>query len=188
MEGELRRIRSKFVKRVSIPVIKGLLDDLWQQKVFSTEEKDSLMEEQRSTTDRARFLIDEVMKKGERASQVMIDSMKEMDNHLCITLDLSRNVSSGALRVSGGSGPTGPRPRTAPRPRPAVAEARPAVAEARPAVAEAQFRSTERLATSVGQTALGLRQWKGRPTPFSWIPPTPSTAVLSCFHQAEDTE
>ena len=55
-------------------------------------------------------------------------------------------------------------------------------------MAEAQFRSTERLATSVGQTALGLRQWKGRPIPFSWIPPTPSTAVLSCFHQAEDTE
>jgi hypothetical protein len=88
LPGELRRIRSEFVKRVSIPVIKGLLDDLWQQNVFSTEEKDSVMEEQRSTADRARCLIDEVMKKGERASQVMIDSMKLMDNHLCITLGL----------------------------------------------------------------------------------------------------
>ncbi|CAL8332887.1 unnamed protein product [Boreogadus saida] len=180
MEGELRRIRSKFVKRVSIPVIKGLLDDLWQQKVFSTEEKDSVMEELRSTKDRARCLIDEVMKKGERASQVMIDSMKEMDNHLCITL-AGPPVHARARRLD----PARPAVAEA---RPAVAEARPAVAEARPAVAEAQFRSTERLATSVGQTALGLRQWKGRPTPFSWIPPTPSTAVLSCFHQAEDTE
>ncbi|XP_059932069.1 uncharacterized protein LOC132475110 isoform X3 [Gadus macrocephalus] len=87
-EGELQRIRSEFVKRVSIKVIKGLLDDLLQQKVFSTEEKDSLMEELRSTTDRARCLIDEVMKKGERASQVMIDSMKVRDNHLCLTLEL----------------------------------------------------------------------------------------------------
>ncbi|XP_056467688.1 uncharacterized protein LOC130406242 isoform X2 [Gadus chalcogrammus] len=87
-EGELRGIRSEFVKRVSISVIRGLLDDLWQQKVFSTEDKDSVMEEQRSTTDRARFLIDKVMKKGERASQVMIDSMKVRDNPLCITLGL----------------------------------------------------------------------------------------------------
>ena len=88
LPGELRRIRSEFVKGVSDPVIKGLLDDLYHHEVFSSEEKDSVMEEQRSTADRARCLIDEVMKKGERASQVMIDSMKLMDNHLCITLGL----------------------------------------------------------------------------------------------------
>ncbi|CAL8332870.1 unnamed protein product [Boreogadus saida] len=87
-KGELRRIRSELVQRVSIPVIKGLLDDLWQQKVFSTEEKDSLMEEQRSTTDRARCLIDMVMGKGERASQMMIATMKKRDPDLCSTLGL----------------------------------------------------------------------------------------------------
>ncbi|CAL8390881.1 unnamed protein product [Boreogadus saida] len=84
---ELQRIRSEFVKGVSEPVIKGLLDDLWQQKVFSTEEMDSVMEE-RTKADQARCLIDMVMGNGERASQAMIDSMKKRDQHLCSTLGL----------------------------------------------------------------------------------------------------
>uniref|UniRef100_A0A8C4ZZG0 CARD domain-containing protein n=1 Tax=Gadus morhua TaxID=8049 RepID=A0A8C4ZZG0_GADMO len=87
-EVTLRRIRSEFVKGVSDPVIKGLLDDLWQQKVFSTEEKDYVIEDQKSKVDRARCLIDMVMGKGERASQAMIDSMKKRDQHLCSTLGL----------------------------------------------------------------------------------------------------
>ncbi|CAL8336316.1 unnamed protein product, partial [Boreogadus saida] len=86
--GELGRIRSKFVDKVSDPVIKGLLDDLWQQKVFSTEEKDSVMEGQTIRADRARCLIDMVIGKGERASQAMIDSMRKRDQHLCSTLGL----------------------------------------------------------------------------------------------------
>ncbi|CAL8301174.1 unnamed protein product [Gadus morhua 'NCC'] len=85
---ELGRIRSKFVDKVSDPVIKGLLDDLWQQKVFSTEEKDSVMEGQTIRADQARCLIDMVIGKGERASQTMIDSMKKRDQHLCSTLGL----------------------------------------------------------------------------------------------------
>ena len=84
---ELGTIRSKFVDRVSDPVIKGLLDDLWQQKVFSSEEKDYVMAE-RTKADQARCLIDMVIGKGERASQAMIDSMKKRDEHLCSTLGL----------------------------------------------------------------------------------------------------
>ncbi|CAL8282844.1 unnamed protein product [Boreogadus saida] len=86
--GELRRIRSEFVKGVSEPVIKGLLDDLYHHEVFSSEEKDSVMEEQRSRADQARCLIDMVIRKGERASQMMIDGIKERDKHLCSTLGL----------------------------------------------------------------------------------------------------
>ena len=87
LPGELRRIRSEFVKGVSEPAIKGLLDDLWQQKVFSSEEKDYVMAE-RTKADQARRLIDMVIGKGERASQAMIDSMKKRDQHLCSTLGL----------------------------------------------------------------------------------------------------
>ncbi|XP_059905145.1 NACHT, LRR and PYD domains-containing protein 3-like isoform X3 [Gadus macrocephalus] len=91
--GELRRIRSEFVKGVSDPVIKGLLDDLYHHEVFSSEEKDSVMEEQRSRADQARCLIDTVMGKGERASQMMIDGIKERDKHLCINLGLSSSLA-----------------------------------------------------------------------------------------------
>ncbi|XP_030236697.1 uncharacterized protein LOC115561050 [Gadus morhua] len=86
--GEVRRVRSEFIQRVSYPVIKGLLDDLWQQKVFSTEDKDSVMVEQRFRADQARRLIDMVIGKGERASQIMIYCMKMRDKHLYSTLGL----------------------------------------------------------------------------------------------------
>ena len=46
------------------------------------------MEDQTSTRDRARRLIDMVIKKGERAGQIMVDSMKERDKHVCIILGL----------------------------------------------------------------------------------------------------
>ena len=93
LPGELRRIRSEFVKGVSDPVIKGLLDDLYHHEVFSSEEKDSVMEEQRSRADQARCLIDMVIGKGERASQMMIDGIKERDKHLCINLGLSSSLA-----------------------------------------------------------------------------------------------
>ena len=73
---------------VTTSVIKGLLNDLWQQHVFSTEEKDYMMEDFSTRADRARCLIDMVMTKGERASHIMIDGMKKRDHHLCSTLGL----------------------------------------------------------------------------------------------------
>ena len=93
LPGELRRIRSEFVKGVSDPVIKGLLDDLYHHEVFSSEEKDSVMEGQRCRADQARCLIDMVIGKGERASQMMIDGIKERDKHLCINLGLSSSLA-----------------------------------------------------------------------------------------------
>ena len=82
--------------KVGLPALKGLLDDLWQHKVLSTDDKDTVLEDQTSRADRARCLIDMVMAKGERASQAMIDSMKKRDKHLCITLGLiSSPTASG---------------------------------------------------------------------------------------------
>jgi hypothetical protein len=74
------------VQRISQPLIKGLLDDLWQQKVFSTEDKEFVTENQKIKTDMARCLIDMVIGKGETACRIMIDSMKVRDEHF--TLDL----------------------------------------------------------------------------------------------------
>ena len=88
LPGELQGIHSEFVKKVKISVIRGLLGDLWQQKVFSTEDKDSVMEKGKIKTDMARCLIDMVIGKGETASRIMIDSMKEWDPHLCSTMGL----------------------------------------------------------------------------------------------------
>ena len=86
--GELQRIHSEFVKTVKIAVTRGLLDDLLQQKVFSTEDKDSVMEKGKIKTDMARCLIDMVIGKGEKQSRIMIESMKKRDPDLCSTLGL----------------------------------------------------------------------------------------------------
>ncbi|CAL8349683.1 unnamed protein product [Arctogadus glacialis] len=85
---DLTRIRVGFVQKVPLPALKGLLDDLWQRKVLSTDDKDTVMEDHTSRTDRARCLIDMVMGKGERASLEMIDSMLERDQELYLTLGL----------------------------------------------------------------------------------------------------
>ncbi|XP_056466650.1 uncharacterized protein LOC130405536 isoform X8 [Gadus chalcogrammus] len=98
-EGELRSIRSEFVQRVQIPVIKGLLDDLWQQKLLSTEDMDSVMEKGKIKADMARCLIDMVIGKGENASKEMIDSMKKRDNPLCITLGLISSPTASGPEV-----------------------------------------------------------------------------------------
>ena len=84
------------MQRITISLIKCLLDDLWQQKVFSTEDKKFGMENQKIKMDMARFLIYMVIGKGETASQIMIDSMKVRDEHLCITLGL---ISSPAAEA-----------------------------------------------------------------------------------------
>lgn len=97
MAGELGNIRSEFVQRVSIPVIKGLLDDLWQQDLLNAEEKDFVMGKGKIKTDMARSLIDMVIGKGETASKEMIDSMKKRDNPLCITLGLISSPTAGGV-------------------------------------------------------------------------------------------
>ncbi|XP_030235975.1 uncharacterized protein LOC115560663 isoform X7 [Gadus morhua] len=103
--GELQRIRSEFVTIVTTSVIKGLLNDLWQQHVFSTEETEYMMEDFTTSADMARCLIKMVIGKGERASHIMIDSMKKRDPDLCSTLGLisspagvGRNLSDKQLR------------------------------------------------------------------------------------------
>uniref|UniRef100_A0A8C5BNA2 Caspase-1 n=1 Tax=Gadus morhua TaxID=8049 RepID=A0A8C5BNA2_GADMO len=81
-------IRSGFVGKVGLPALKGLLDDLWQREVLSTDDKDTVLEDQTIRSDRARCLIDMVMAKGERASLAMIDCMLERDRELYLTLGL----------------------------------------------------------------------------------------------------
>ena len=83
------------MQRVSDPVIKGLLDDLCDHDVFSTEENKAVIQDNTNTTDRARWVITTVMGKGERASWIMIDSIKKRDKHLYDTLGLISSATAG---------------------------------------------------------------------------------------------
>ena len=76
------------MQNVEIATLKGLLDDLLAEEVLSTDDKDTVLEGQTTRADRARCLIDMVIRKGESASQVMIDYMLERDKPLYINLGL----------------------------------------------------------------------------------------------------
>uniref|UniRef100_A0A671WI91 NACHT, LRR and PYD domains-containing protein 3-like n=1 Tax=Sparus aurata TaxID=8175 RepID=A0A671WI91_SPAAU len=86
-DEKLRVIREEFVKRVSEPVLNGLLDKLYPD-VISNEEMQSIRK-QSVPQDKARDLIDAVEKRGPKASSVLITALCELDQYLSSQLKLS---------------------------------------------------------------------------------------------------
>ncbi|KAK2847305.1 hypothetical protein Q5P01_010304 [Channa striata] len=91
-DGELARIRTEFVKKISVPVLKQLLDGLLEDGVLNDGEKDSILEENCSREDKARQLIDTVKKKGNEASRKMISHLQDRDPTLFSQLGLSSSA------------------------------------------------------------------------------------------------
>ncbi|XP_062371625.1 uncharacterized protein LOC134058603 isoform X2 [Sardina pilchardus] len=84
----LSAVRSRFVEKASLSLLKQLLDELRTERVLNEEEAESVLEEQAARADRARCLIDIVRKKGRRASESMIAHLREKDPALTETLGL----------------------------------------------------------------------------------------------------
>ncbi|XP_048084123.1 arp2/3 complex-activating protein rickA-like [Alosa alosa] len=85
----LGAVRSRFVEKASLPLLKQLLDELQTARVLNSEEAESVLEEQSARADRARCLIDTVRKKGRRASETMITHLRDKDPELAQTLGLA---------------------------------------------------------------------------------------------------
>ncbi|KAG5265279.1 hypothetical protein AALO_G00240500 [Alosa alosa] len=85
----LGAVRSRFVEKASLPLLKQLLDELQTARVLNSEEAESVLEEQSARADRARCLIDTVRKKGRRASETMITRLRDKDPELAQTLGLA---------------------------------------------------------------------------------------------------
>lgn len=81
-------MRSKLVEKLSGQVIKQLLDDLLKDGVLNDEEKDSILQENSTSSDRARCLIDMVKKKGQEASRKLFTHLQERDPTLSTELEL----------------------------------------------------------------------------------------------------
>ncbi|XP_074498302.1 caspase a-like isoform X3 [Sebastes fasciatus] len=86
---ELARVRSKFVEKVSNPLLKDLLDDLLHDGVLNDGQKDSILEENTNRADKARSLIDTVKRKGDEASRKMIAHLHSRDLMLYSELGLT---------------------------------------------------------------------------------------------------
>lgn len=89
----LFEVRSKFVEKVSSPVLRQLLDDLSEDRVLNEEEMESVIEEHKARTDKARCLIDMVRKKGPKASEKMIKRIQERDENLYDELGVASRTS-----------------------------------------------------------------------------------------------
>lgn len=85
---ELDRIRPEFVKRVNKSLISQLLDEILKDKIVNDGERESILEENATTGDKARALIDMVKKKGERASKALIAYIEIKDPSLHSELGL----------------------------------------------------------------------------------------------------
>ncbi|XP_073344192.1 caspase recruitment domain-containing protein 8-like [Pagrus major] len=86
-DQRLKEVRSSFIEGISGPVLKSLLDKLFEQKVLTDPEREEA-DVERNRGDKARVVIDTVRRKGEAASSEMIEFLCELDPFLCEHLGL----------------------------------------------------------------------------------------------------
>lgn len=82
-------MRPSFVDKVSTHMISQLLDEILKDSVVNSGEKDWILEENNIRADKARRLIDTVIKKGDRASGKLIAHIECKDPELYFELQLS---------------------------------------------------------------------------------------------------
>ncbi|XP_067441653.1 caspase recruitment domain-containing protein 18-like isoform X2 [Thunnus thynnus] len=86
-ERRLLSVRTEFIGRVSSSVVKDLLDALLQHRVINNREMESI-QIMPSRADKARELIDTVLKKGNRACEILMDTFCEVDPFVSTMLNL----------------------------------------------------------------------------------------------------
>ncbi|XP_045572299.1 NACHT, LRR and PYD domains-containing protein 1 homolog isoform X1 [Salmo salar] len=87
-EQQLRSVRTEFVKRVSGPVLNELLDVLLQHTVINQEEMESV-KVIAERTEKARDIIDMMLRKGNESCSRMINLLGELDQCLCSLLQIN---------------------------------------------------------------------------------------------------
>ncbi|KAL7395357.1 hypothetical protein ABVT39_015098 [Epinephelus coioides] len=85
---KLARLRPRLVNRVSTELINQLLDDLLADGVLNDGEKDSILQDNSTSANRARHLIDMIRMKGREASRKLLTHLQSRDPMLCAELGL----------------------------------------------------------------------------------------------------
>ncbi|XP_047609581.1 caspase-1 [Phacochoerus africanus] len=91
----LKEKRRLFVRSVAIGTINGLLDELLETRVLNQEEVEIVRGENATVMDKARALIDSVIRKGPQACQICINHICGDDPHLAGVLELSTGSQFG---------------------------------------------------------------------------------------------
>uniref|UniRef100_A0A2K5Q8I7 CARD domain-containing protein n=1 Tax=Cebus imitator TaxID=2715852 RepID=A0A2K5Q8I7_CEBIM len=88
----LKEKRKLFIHSVGEGTINGLLDELLEKMALNQEEMEKVKRENATVMDKARALVDSVIRKGALACQIFITCICEEDSHLAGTLGLSEAV------------------------------------------------------------------------------------------------
>uniref|UniRef100_A0A674EWV2 CARD domain-containing protein n=1 Tax=Salmo trutta TaxID=8032 RepID=A0A674EWV2_SALTR len=91
-EKQLHSVRKDFVDRVSKSVVDDLLDGLLQQKVINNHEMETVKVIP-ERAEKAREVIDMVLRKGAVSCLIMKTLLVELDPFLCTTLVLKWSFS-----------------------------------------------------------------------------------------------
>ncbi|KAM9399093.1 NACHT, LRR and PYD domains-containing protein 1 homolog isoform 4-T8 [Salvelinus alpinus] len=87
-EHQLLSVRAEFVKRVSGPVLNELLDRLLQHTVINQEDMESV-KVIAERAEKARDIIDMVLRKGTESCSRMMNLLGELDPYLCSQLQIN---------------------------------------------------------------------------------------------------
>ncbi|XP_008260265.2 caspase-1 isoform X1 [Oryctolagus cuniculus] len=90
----LKDRRKRFINSVGTGTINGLLDELLEKRVLNQEEMEKVRVENATVMDKARALLDCVIRKGPQACQICINHICEDDCHLAGLLGLSSGPQS----------------------------------------------------------------------------------------------
>ncbi|KAM6158572.1 uncharacterized protein ACDL77_023106 [Rhynchocyon petersi] len=85
----LKEKRKLFVQALNKGAINGLLDELLEKRVLNQGEMETIRDENVTAMDKARALLDSIIKKGCRACEICIQHLCEEDPFLADTLGLS---------------------------------------------------------------------------------------------------
>ncbi|MBN3309021.1 CASP1 protein, partial [Amia calva] len=87
-DEKLKVARVKLVKGLNRAVLNNLLDRLQDARVFNPSEAELVLEGRSTTMEKARGLVDMVVKKGPVASEIFFRCLEEEDAILHSTLQL----------------------------------------------------------------------------------------------------
>ncbi|XP_077821048.1 putative caspase recruitment domain-containing protein 17P isoform X4 [Macaca mulatta] len=91
----LKEKRKLLIRSMGEGTINGLLDELLETRVLNQEEMEKVKCENAPVMDKARALLDYVIRKGAPACHICITYICEEDSHLAGTLGLSAGPTSG---------------------------------------------------------------------------------------------
>jgi len=98
LEKVLEKCRIKLRDGLTEPVIKSLSDHLQEENVLGKEEVEEILQRTKTRTDQARDLIDSVVRKGSKASEILLKCLEKRDKYVYDSLNID---SYSAIQEAG---------------------------------------------------------------------------------------